>query len=134
MNLLEFLCTGTCTNKTCTNTFLLSQVYKGSNTECTLPVTSHDKSHQARVRCWSVCTVNGREEQIWSSYSSSVQCQCVQEAIKEEEETTDSHEGKEISSKALKPAVSPRVRAMLLVAAVSLLTLLLAFLMGQYAM
>ena len=114
--------------------FLLSQAYKGSNTDCTLPVTAYDKPHQARVRCWTVCAVNGREEQIWSGYSTIVHCQCVQEATKEEEEATDSHDGEEVSSKALKPAVSPRVKAMLLVVAVSLLTLLLAFLMGQYAM
>lgn len=100
-------------------------------------MTSYDTPHQVRVRCWSLCTVNGREEQLWSSYSPTVHCHCVSEVTKDEgkEVKLTGSQGKETSSTALvKPAMSHQVRAMLVFGVVSLLTLLLAFLVGQYTL
>ena len=109
------------------------QVYKGEGLECSFPVSSYDKPHDARVRCWALCTVNGREEQIWSPFSPTVHCQCILET---ETETSKVVEEPDSPVQEGKPTIGGGLSTQTLVAIVfvlvSLLILLVSFVLGQY--
>ncbi len=111
------------------------QAYKGDKQECSLPVASYEKLTEARVRCWTVVSANGRDEQLWSPFSPKVHCQCIQESCTEgkvnEEISRESVEAKK--GKTSSAALSPQMMAMTVFIVGALLTLLLAFVLGQYA-
>lgn len=106
-----------------------SQAYKGNNLECSLPVSSFEKLHEARVRCWTIAAVNGRDEQLWSAYSPIAHCQCIQESWKEE---VTEKQSEPLQKEVKNVRLSPQMIAMVFVLVGAVLTLVLAFVLGQY--
>ena len=123
-----------------THTHTHTQVYKGPNTSCQIPITVFSSPYEARVRCCTTCTVNGLEEQLWSGNSSSVQCVCVGKTKEKpgtdgivEGEGRSSTEGGNITAKRKEP-LSVQAWGVIVFVVLSVITLILAFLLGQYAM
>ncbi len=110
------------------------QAYKGDQLECTLPVSSYDKAAEARVRCWTVVSVNGRDEQLWSAFSPTAHCQCRLESLTEKkaEKLEELDNTQEVQNK-ISVKLSPQMIAMMVFVIGTLLTLIVAFILGQYA-
>lgn len=76
-------------------------------------------------------SANGRDEQLWSPFSPTVHCQCTKEtrtevkAVKEEKE--------EVKQDKASFTLSPQRMAMVVFIIGTLLTLIIAFALGQYA-
>lgn len=115
----------------------LQQAYKGPNTSCTIPITVYTSAYEARVRSWSTCTVNGLEEQLWSNYGTSGQCHCKkrEEKIEKTEGEKGSTEGEGEKEELEKASwMSGRSFGIVVFVVLSVLTLIFAFAMGQYAL
>ena len=113
------------------------QAYKGPKTSCTIPINVYTNPYEARVRSWSTCTVNGLEEQLWSSYATSGQCQCREkdkrlEAERQREGSPEDEEEGKLAGK--ESWFSGRSFGVVVFILLSVLTLVLAFIMGQYAL
>lgn len=111
-------------------------MYKGSNTSCQIPITSFSSPYEGRVRCSSTCVVNDVEEQLWSNHSSAVQCVCT----KREKERpklggVEDEKGQDSSNEVAgtKESLSAKVWGVIIFVVLSVLTLILAFVLGQYA-
>lgn len=92
--------------------------------------------YEARVRSWASCTVNGQEEQLWSSYGTSGHCQCKKKEEKVEDSkkcSAEDEEEKEISV-GKESWLSGRSFGIVVFVVLSALTLVFAFIMGQYAL
>ena len=83
------------------------------------------------MRSCATCTVNGREEQLWSSYSPPTLCcwERIQEITKEEVEGEGSK--KEAGSDREKSLVSVWTVGVLLFIVVTLFTVVVALILGQ---
>ena len=118
-----------------THTCTPTQVFKGTATSCTIPIRAHGTSHEARIRGALSCEVNGREEVVWGGYCQPVECVCRKEE-EEEEKVKEGAVGDEVEVPARetkKVWLSGRRRGMLVFALLSLLTLVLALLLGLYS-
>lgn len=113
-----------------THTHTLSQAFKGAAASCTIPIRVYDSAHEARVRGAITCEVNGREEVVWGSYCRTVECVCRREE-EEKVEETKSTVGTPVPEK--RTLLSGRQLGMLVFLLLSLLTVVLALLLGQYA-
>ena len=114
-------------------------MYKGSNTSCQIPITSFSSPYEARVRCSTTCVVNDVEEQLWSNHSSTVQCVCTKREKErpelggvEDEEGQSSAEGGNKAFGAKEP-LSVQAWGVIIFVGLSVVTLILAFVLGQYA-
>ena len=120
------------------------QVYKGPGTSCHVPIAAFSSPYEARVRCSTTCMVNDLEEQLWSGHSSSVQCVCTKRN-KEEPAEADGvprgggegqgsvADGKDKPGKSKEP-LSVQAWGVIVFVVLSVITLILAFVLGQYAM
>ena len=124
-------------------TQLHTQVYKGPGTSCQVPITAFSSLYEARVRCSTTCMVNDLEEQLWSGHSSSVQCVCTKKN-KEQQAEVDGvprggegqgsvADGKDKTVK-IKEPLSVQAWGIIVFVVLSVITLILAFVLGQYAM
>ena len=91
---------------------------------------------EARVRCFASCELNGRTELVWSSFSPTLQRQCVRakEVVEEgEEEEEDGEDGSEDKAGPAKSrfTLGSKQVGFLALLLVSALVLLLAFLLGH---
>lgn len=114
-------------------------MYKGSNTSCQIPITSFSSSYEARVRCSTTCVVNDVEEQLWSNHSSAVQCVCTKRDKERPELGGVQDEGGQSSATGsdkaagAKEPLSVQAWGVIIFVLLSVLTLILAFGLGQYA-
>ena len=114
-----------------THTLTHTQVFKGTAASCTIPIRAHGATHEARVRGALSCEVNGREEVIWGGYCQPVECVCRKEKEEEKEEPVGDEE--EVPARKTERVwLSGRQRGMLVFVLLSLLTLVLALLLGLY--
>lgn len=123
------------------------QVYKGPGTSCHVPITAFSSPYEARVRCSTTCMVNELEEQLWSGHSSSVQCVCTKKNNTEQLAEVDGvprgggggegqgsmADGKDKTVKSKEP-LSVQAWGVIVFVVLSIITLILAFVLGQYAM
>ena len=126
---------------------IILQVYKGPGTSCQVPINAFSSPYEARVRCSTTCTVNDLEEQLWSGHSSTVQCVCVK---KSKEQLTEvdgvprggGGEGQSLTAdgkvnktgKSSKEPLSVQAWGIIVFVVLSVITLVLAFALGKYAM
>ncbi len=109
------------------------QAYKGDKLECSLPVTSYDRLTEARARCWTIVSVNGRDEQLWSPFSPTAHCQCIQESWTDVNVKEENSKETEVKQDKASFTLSPQTMAMVVFIIGILLTIVLAFVLGQYA-
>ena len=114
-------------------------MYKGSNTSCQIPIASFSSPYEGRVRCSTTCVVNDVEEQLWSNHSSAVQCVCMKREKEipepggvEDEKGQGSAEGSDKAAGAKEP-LSVKAWGVIIFVVLSVLTLILAFVLGRYA-
>ena len=120
-------------------------MYKGPGTSCQVPIAAFSSPYEARVRCSTTCIVNDLEEQLWSGHSSSVQCVCTKKN-KEQQPKVDGvprgyqegqgsvAEGKDKTAVKSKEPLSVQAWGIIVFVALSIITLILAFVLGQYAL
>lgn len=88
------------------------------------------------MRAAASCKVNGRDEVLWSNYSTHAQCACKkleeEVGVAGEDASPASSTGVEVGVTE-RSSLTSRQKSMIVLVVVSLLTLLLAFIMGQYA-
>lgn len=89
--------------------------------------------YEARVRSSAVCTVNGRKEQLWSSYSNSSLCRWEEEMDEEVETTSTEGDGKDGAS-LWRGLLSGWTVSFLVFVLVTLLTVIAAFVLGTMTM
>ncbi len=79
--------------------------------------------------------VNGRDEQLWSAFSHTAHCQCRLESLTEKkaEKLEEVDNTQEVKSK-ISVKRSPQKIAMIVFVIGTLLTLIVAFILGQYAL
>lgn len=123
------------------------QCYKGPKCHCDVTPSGHLSPstvgptttasatvYEARVRSCATCTVNGREEQLWSSYSPPMSYTWKVEEksakVKEEEDVKKSEKNVGTSG-AGKTLVSGWTVGVLLFIVVALLTVVVALVLGQ---
>lgn len=88
--------------------------------------------YEARVRSCASCAANGREEQLWSSYSSPALCRWEKaEPLKASVEPAD--EGQEGKGKREVEGKSGWTIGVLMFAVVTLFTIVVALILGQVA-
>ena len=119
--------------------FFIFQVYKGPKTSCQIPITSFSSPYEARVRCCTTCVVNDLEEQQWSTFSPSVQCTCSKKKTEDipdrggattvEGQSSAEGDGKMVQKK---EPFSAQTLAIIVFIVLSIITLILAFILGQY--
>ena len=119
-------------------------MYKGPGTSCQVPIAAFSSPYEARVRCSTTCTVNDLEEQLWSGHSSSVQCVCTKKNKEQQPEVdgvlrgqkgpSSAAEGKDKIAVKSKEPLSVQAWGIIVFVGLSILTLILAFVLGQYAM
>ena len=124
-------------------TQLHTQVYKGPGTSCQVPITAFSSPYEARVRCSTTCMVNDLEEQLWSGHSSSVQCVCTKKNKEQQPEVDGVQKGGEGQGSVaggkdkivkIKEPLSVQAWGIIVFVVLSVITLILAFVLGQYAM
>lgn len=104
--------------------------------DCSIPfsLSSHPSMssvvYEARVRCCAMCAVNGREEQLWSGYSSPALCRW--EKVEPAAETAVA-EGQDGTGKTEGDGKSGWTIGVLLFAVVTLFTIVVALILGQVA-
>ena len=98
---------------------------------CTLPITTATRS-EVRVRAWSGCHANSREETLWSGFSQPVPCVFSQSISGEEKGEEEEEEEEEVVEKGggSRRWLEGQVVAVVVFFAVSLAVLVLAVAVG----
>lgn len=90
--------------------------------------------YEARVRTCAVCTVNNREEAVWSSYSPVALCKWIREASTEPAPGEEDAKKKQEKEEKVAPGVNHcRIIGILLFVVISLFSIVLALILGQIA-
>ena len=119
---------------------MLLQCYKGEECSTTIalsspltPSSGGSCTYEARLRSCALCSVNGREEQLWSQPSPAALCRWEEEEVAAKtagdgEETKGVGQGKEGPSSRWN---SPWTVSLLVFAVLTLLTVVVALVLGQ---